>query len=89
MSKVIAQSQKHVSKAVGVFSQAVNEVEKAQTVLQEGIKADSAKVLSIKSQISKLEQDIEKTEKSKEAKGAEFKKNQDLLANLKQFTEGK
>jgi len=89
MSKTIKQSQKHVSKAVGVFSQAVNEVEKAQAVLQEGIKADTMAATSKLNQIKKIEKEIADIGKSKEAKGIEYKKNAELLTNLKQFTSGK
>lgn len=88
MSKSIKQSQKHVSKAVGVFNQAVAELEKAQGVLQEGIKADTMKVEGFKAQIKTLEQSIVDTEKAKGDKGAEHTKNAELLTNLKQFTQG-
>ncbi|MCM3639673.1 hypothetical protein M4D68_00740 [Priestia aryabhattai] len=77
--KQIEQSQKLVSKAVGVFDKAVTDVEKANEILKKGIEEDSMRILALQDQIKELEAD-------KEAKGAELTKNEHLLATLKQFT---
>ncbi|MED4619615.1 hypothetical protein [Priestia megaterium] len=84
--KQIQQSQKIVSKAVGVFSTAVADVEKANDILKKGIEADSMKISAIADQMDKLEEQIRQLEDDKLAKGNEIKKNENLLATLRQFT---
>ena len=84
--KQIQQSQKLVSKAVGVFSTAVADVEKANEILRKGIEDDSMKISSLATQMDSLEEQIRQLEEDKTAKGNEIKKNENLLATLRQFT---
>lgn len=86
MSKEIKQSQKLVSKAVGVFATAVAEVEKANEILIQGVQADTAQIMKLKKEISDKEAQITELEKAKADKGEELRKNENLLATFKQFT---
>lgn len=84
--KEVKKSQKIVAKAVGVFAQAVSEVEKANEILKAGIESDSMTILAIKNQIADLENKITELETAKGIKGEEIRNNEHLLASLKQFT---
>lgn len=92
MSKVkgsgneLVKSQKIVSKAVGVFSQAITEVEKANELLRKGIESDSMQITVLKNQIRDLNDKITDLEKAKGDKGQEIRNNEHLLASLRQFT---
>lgn len=85
-SSSLVRSQKIVAKAVGVFSQAVAEVEKANDILTKGIESDSMQIMGIENKIAELEYDIMKLKEAKLLKGNEFTNNENLLATLRQFT---
>ncbi|MGE6629634.1 hypothetical protein [Bacillus sp. NPDC077027] len=86
MSKHMTQASQKVEKAVGVFANAVQEVESAQKILSEGIKQDSMKITMLKNKITSIQESIEKVEAHRQAKGDQMKANEDLLASLMQFT---
>lgn len=86
MSKELKQSQKLVSKAVGVFATAVADVEKANEILIEGIKSDTAQIMKLEHEIALKQEQITALEKAKAEKGEEIRQNENLLATLKQFT---
>ena len=85
MSQVV-KSQKIVNKAIGVFSQAVADVEKANEILRKGIEKDSFEIRGIEQQIVILKGKISRLEMDRNIKGKEIKKNEELLATLRQFT---
>lgn len=85
MNKQVIKSQKIVSKAVGVFSQAVSEVEKANEMLRVGLVQDSNLIENYRKQISDIERKIKEIESEKEIKVKEIANNEKLITGLKQF----
>ena len=88
VNKELVKSQQLVSKAVGVFSQAIQEVEKANEILTKGVEADSMAIVSIKEQIASLNNKITDIETAKHEKGTQLKANTSLIKNLQRFTKG-
>lgn len=85
MNKHTQQAEKIVSKAVGVFSVAIADVEKAQGILAEGVKQDSFRIEALKNKIAELMNEINTVESSKAEKGKHIKANEELLIKLKEF----
>lgn len=86
MSKTIEKSQKLVTKAVGVFSKALAEVEKANEMLQKSITVDTDKALDLQGQIDVLNNQIEQLTTDIAGKKAEIDNNLTVIASLRQFT---
>lgn len=78
-------AQKRVSKALGVFSKAVAEVEKAQDILEAGVISDTNEIESLKEQVEALELTISEVMYRKSSKNAQIAANEDLLAKLNHF----
>ena len=78
-------AQKRVSKALGVFSKAVAEVEKAQDILEAGVISDTNEIESLKEQVEALELTISEVAYRKSSKYAQIAANEDLLAKLNHF----
>ena len=78
-------AQKRVSKALGVFSKAVAEVETAQKILEEGIASDEQEVNRLKAQVEEIEELIKQANYRKSAKKEQMASNVDLLAKLNHF----
>lgn len=78
-------AQKRVDKAVGVFSQAIVQVEKAQETLSAGIQQDSHTVNALNNKIVSIQSEIAAVEQSKQEKGDQMKSNRELLNRLGQI----
>lgn len=83
--KYTAKAEKLVGKAVEVFSQAITEVEKAQEILVEGVKADSMRITALNNQITALKGEIAEVEQDKAIKGKQIESNALLLNKLWEF----
>lgn len=78
-------AQKRVAKALGVFSKAVAEVEKAQLILEDGIATDIQEVDRLNAQVKEIEEAIAQANYRKIDKMAQMTNNIDLLAKLNHF----
>lgn len=81
----VKKAQRKVSKAVDIFSKAVEEVELAQAMLREGIEQDEGKVESLHEKITLIHDEIASVEREKEEKIGDIKNNNELLEKLGQF----
>ena len=78
-------AQKRVSKALGVFSKAVVEVEKAQQILEAGIASDVQEVDRLNAQAKEIVETIAQVNYRKSDKMDQMVNNVDLLAKLNHF----
>lgn len=81
----VKKAQKRVDKAVGVFGKAIDEVGKAQLVLQQGIEQDTVKVDELSDKILSIQDEILEIQEAKNEKIANIKANNELLDKLSQF----
>ena len=81
-------AQKRVSKALGVFSKAVAEVETAQQILEDGIATDEQEIKRLNDQSKEIEELISQAIHRKSAKKEQMSNNIDILAKLNHFNTG-
>lgn len=86
MNKDIVKSQKAVSKAVGVFTKAVSEVESVNKMLSASIESDIKQKASHVAEIERLEKEISTIDATVTEKQKEIENNEQVIATLKQFT---
>lgn len=78
-------AQKRVSKALGVFTKAVAEVEKAQQILEDGIVSDTQEIKHLEAKAKEIEETIAQVNYRKSDKMTQMANNVDLLAKLNHF----
>lgn len=81
-------AQKKVNGAVQTFQVAVNEIDKAVTLIEDSIKVDEGLLTSIENQIKALEIRHDETQANIITKKSEVKKHVSLALKLKDFTLG-
>lgn len=81
-------AQKRVANALGSFSKAVDEVERAQQILEDGIATDEQEIIRLKAQAKDIEETIAQVRYRKIDKMAQMSNNIDILAKLNHFNTG-
>jgi uncharacterized protein Yka (UPF0111/DUF47 family) len=86
MTKQLLKAEKLVNVAVSTFSKAIEEVEKANALLESSILADGQRVEAIYSSIKSLTQQADQLNADSLNKQGRIKGNNELIEKLKQFT---
>lgn len=84
-NKNLHKANKIVAKATTAFSDTIVQVEKANDLLAVGIEKDSEKIYEKRSEISKLNQEIEELEAEKAIKNETIESNTVLIHQLYNF----
>jgi uncharacterized small protein (DUF1192 family) len=84
-NKTQLKAEKLVQGAVGVFADAISQVEKANDVLTEGMKKDTDTIASISEKIAKLKAEQTAVEFARNKKINTRAVNNDLIKKLKDF----
>lgn len=79
-------AKKLVAGAVGTFTKAITEVEKANVILAEAIESDVKEMEHISSLINDLYVKLDEVQAGKLNKQAEVIQNKELIAKLEKFT---
>ncbi|CDQ21739.1 hypothetical protein [Halobacillus karajensis] len=77
---------KIVSNALGLFTKAIDEIDKAQAILEQGIEQDQAEEARISKEIDQKYTQLEQKREDRLQKDADLKQNESLKEKLKQFT---
>lgn len=85
MGNKLDQSRKFVNKATSLFSKAIEDVEKANTLLMEAMNEDAGHIEATKERIKEQENFVVSLEEQMESKVEEFDENTDLITKLKEF----
>jgi uncharacterized small protein (DUF1192 family) len=85
-NKTQQKAEKLVQGAVGVFADAIAQVEKANEVLTEGMKQDTNKINSIDQKIANLQKEKETVYFAKNKKINTRASNNELIKKLKEFS---
>ncbi|MDF2010235.1 hypothetical protein [Priestia megaterium] len=85
MSKQQVKAKKIVDSALGTFSKAVTEIEKANDLLSQEIEKDLAAMQEITTKIENLKSELDELQADKIGKDAEIIRNKELIYKLEKF----
>lgn len=85
MSKQQAKAKKIVDTALGTFSKAIAEIEKANEMLSQGIEKDMAAMQEVATKIDNLKAELDEIQAGKINKDAEIIRNKELIYKLEKF----
>jgi hypothetical protein len=88
MNKNQLKAKKIVNNAVGTFSIAITEVQKANNLLSDAVKADEKMLVTIEDTIKNLYKQIDIIQSDKIEKESEINNNIELMKKLAEFTGG-
>lgn len=89
MSRVVnkaKKAEKLVQGAVGVFENAIAQIEKAQEILKSGIQDDTRKIAVIENYIEEQKKERDKYLNAKADKYTQMQSNEELIEKLKNFS---
>jgi hypothetical protein len=86
MDKNQVKAKKIVSKATSVFSKTIDEVKKANTLLEKAVQKDETDMDEISHEIHVLYEKLDAKQSDKIQKNAEIIENKELIAKLERFT---
>jgi len=85
MSKSFNKSVKIVDKATHLFSEAINEIKKANVVLEKGIELDNKDLSRQHEIISEAEEKMMVLHREREEKKSKIKDNEELIEKMEAF----
>ncbi|MCS0827432.1 hypothetical protein NX029_26310 [Cytobacillus firmus] len=88
MNKNQVKAKKLVEGAVGTFSKAIEEVQKANDLLSEAVKADEKEIANLEAQIRNAYTKIDYVQSEKINKEKHILSNVELISKLAEFTGG-
>lgn len=86
VNKNHVKAKKIVSKATSVFSKTIDEVKKANTLLEKAVQKDETDLDEISHEIHVLYDKLDAVQSDKINKKAEINQNKELIAKLERFT---
>ncbi|MGG1219378.1 hypothetical protein ABE236_18220 [Priestia endophytica] len=85
-NKVVQKAEKLVNGAVGVFADAIAQVEKANELLTEAVEADNKRLEQIEIEYKKLNAEKDKIVEDKNDKYLQMEGNKELIEKLAHFS---
>jgi uncharacterized protein Yka (UPF0111/DUF47 family) len=74
-----------VDKSLQVFSDTINQIEKANDLLEKSIESDEVRMQALTAEINEKYQELDVIQADKLNKIAEIRSNKDLIAKLEKF----
>jgi hypothetical protein len=78
-------AKKIVDKSLQVFSDTINQIEKANDLLEKSIESDEVRMQALTAEINEKYQELDVLQADKLNKIAEIRSNKDLIAKLEKF----